>query len=86
MPISDYASAFFFARRNRVTLQDIRNELRDRDCNFKSVPALGESSKFSKARVIAGLEGRVLGGSGSWKQRVLEASYAGLRRQAKSSV
>jgi hypothetical protein len=41
MPISDYATAFFLARRNRVTLQDTRTESRDRDCNFKSLPGLG---------------------------------------------
>jgi hypothetical protein len=67
MPISDYASAFFFARRNRVTLQDIRTEPRERDCNFKSVPALGESSKLSKAQVIAGLEAAGLEGF-VWRQ------------------
>jgi hypothetical protein len=37
MPISDYASAFFFVRRNRVTLQ-ARQIMRDgRDCTFKTV-------------------------------------------------
>jgi hypothetical protein len=58
MPISDYASAFFFARRNRVTLQDIRTESHDRDCNFKSVAARSGDQyrrglKSSQPEVIA---------------------------------
>src|ERR1019366_5824765 len=61
MPISDYASAFFFARRNRVTLQDIRTEPHDRDCNFKSVAARSGDQyrrglKSSQPEVIAVVE------------------------------
>jgi hypothetical protein len=36
MPISDYASAFFFAHRYRVTLQRYSMLLRSRCCYFKS--------------------------------------------------
>jgi len=38
MPISDYASAFFLVRRNRVALADLNRVSRDRDCYFKTLP------------------------------------------------
>jgi hypothetical protein len=38
MPISDYASAFFFVHRKRVTLRRGRTLQRSRGCYFKSLP------------------------------------------------
>jgi hypothetical protein len=38
MPISGYASAIFFVRRDRVTLKGFRSAPLGCDCSFKSVP------------------------------------------------
>src|ERR1700722_19381501 len=61
MPISDYASAFFFARRNRVTLLGFQTEPRCRDCNFQSVP------RVAAIDIIAALRS---GSLRSWRCRV----------------
>jgi hypothetical protein len=38
MPISDYASVFFFAHRDRVTLKSSGTVWQNCDCYFRSVP------------------------------------------------
>jgi hypothetical protein len=35
MPISDYANAFFFARRKKVTLSELGTPSRDHDCRWR---------------------------------------------------
>ncbi|HEY2210158.1 MAG TPA: hypothetical protein VGH62_00820, partial [Bradyrhizobium sp.] len=49
MPISDYASAFFFARRDRVTLKRSAKLSRWRDCYFKNTPGQ-QSASFHRGR------------------------------------
>jgi hypothetical protein len=59
MPISYYASAIFFARRNRVALTGFRAAACDRDCYFKSeagqqsASLSSRSSPNASARLVA---------------------------------
>jgi len=50
MLISDYASVFFFARWNRVTLQRSSMHRTERSCNFKTEP---EQRPPSMARMLS---------------------------------
>jgi hypothetical protein len=53
MPISDYASAFFFAHRDRVTLKGVSTMPRGGDCYFESERDQRSASIFCRRRMLA---------------------------------